>query len=201
MYSPYSWPNFTTGLDMIMGSPKDYDLEFLAGWAAPLQIVDDTSAAAGGRLFQALVGIHCSDRVNRVSSLKDFLPTTQRLGNISRIMGPPEIPVAMVCAQWKIDAKERYKGNFQVAPRKPVLLVGNSYDGHTPIVSARNVSSGFQGSTVLEVNGYGVSNGSILSTALGSCLLTDQFLARFYWTPFQVHGSEIRLLLGQRNYA
>ncbi|KAJ3486264.1 hypothetical protein NLG97_g6651 [Lecanicillium saksenae] len=158
LYTPYAWPNFTTGIDMIMGSPKDYDLEFLAGFTAPLQIVDDTSTRAGERTFQSFSGIHCGDRVNRLSSLKDYMPVQQRLGNISRIMGSTEASVAMTCAQWKIDAKERYKGDFQVAPRKPVLLVGNSYDGHTPIVSARNVSSGFQGSTVLEVNSYGHSS-------------------------------------------
>lgn len=157
LYSPNSWPDFTTGLDMLMGPRKDYDMEFLADWTAALQITNDTEAAAGQRVLQSLFGIHCSDRVNRLSSLDEYLPSQQRLWNISRIMGPPEAAIAMVCAQWQIDAKERYEGDFQVAPRKPVLLVGNSYDGHTPIASARNVSSGFQGSTVLEVNGYGVS--------------------------------------------
>ncbi|KAJ6785450.1 hypothetical protein PWT90_07112 [Aphanocladium album] len=155
LYTSYSWPNFTTGIDMLLGSPKDYDLDFLAGFLAPLQIVDDTSARAGERVIQSFNGIHCGDRVNRLSSLEEFMPVSQRLGQISRIMGTTEGPVAMTCAQWKIDAKERYKGDFKAAPRKPVLLVGNSYDGHTPIVSARNVSSGFQGSTVLEVKGYG----------------------------------------------
>ncbi|KAJ4151057.1 hypothetical protein LMH87_011774 [Akanthomyces muscarius] len=155
LYSPYSWPNFTAGVDMLMGPKKDYDMEFLADWTAQLQITDDTTARAAQRIIQSLAGIHCSDRVNRLSSLQEYMPVQQRLGNISRLMGPTEAPVAMICAQWQIDAKERYKGNFQVAPRKPVLLVGNSYDGHTPIVSARNVSSGFGGSIVLEVNGYG----------------------------------------------
>ncbi len=157
LYSAYSWPNFTAGIDMLLGPKKDYDMAFLAAWTAQLQITDDTLARASQRPIQALAGIHCSDRVNRLSSLEAYMPVQQRLGNISRVMGPAEAPVAMTCAQWQIDAKERYQGSFQVAPRKPVLLVGNSYDGHTPIVSARNVSSGFEGSIVLEVNGYGVS--------------------------------------------
>ncbi|TQW00294.1 Peptidase S33, tripeptidyl-peptidase [Cordyceps javanica] len=174
LYSPYSWPNFTTGLDMLLGPKKDYDVEFLAAWTAQLQITDDTTARASQQTIQSLVGIHCSDRVNRLSSLEAYLPVQQRLGNISRVMGPSEAPVAMICAQWQIDAKERYKGNFQVAPRKPVLLVGNSYDGHTPIVSARNVSAGFKGSTVLEVNGYGHA-----SLGLPSKCTVQKFAA--YW--------------------
>ncbi|OAQ95943.1 hypothetical protein LLEC1_01463 [Akanthomyces lecanii] len=155
LYSPSSWPNFTTGIDMLLSPKKDYDVEFLAAWTAPLQVTDDATARAAQRPLQSLAGIHCSDRVNRLSSLEEYMPVQRRLGNISRLMGPAEAPLAMTCAQWQIDAKERYKGDFKVAPRKPVLLVGNSYDGHTPIVSARNVSSGFKGSTVLEVNGYG----------------------------------------------
>jgi len=35
------------------------------------------------------------------------------------------------------------------------LLVGNSYDPVTPLVSAMNTSAGFEGSVVLHHNGYG----------------------------------------------
>ncbi|EMR67890.1 putative peptidase tripeptidyl-peptidase protein [Eutypa lata UCREL1] len=65
----------------------------------------------------------------------------------------------MVCAQWQIEPRERYEGSFDgVQTRNPVLFVGNTYDAHTPLVSARNVSAGFAGSVVLEVNGYGHSS-------------------------------------------
>jgi len=64
----------------------------------------------------------------------------------------------MTCTQWKIEAKERYEGDFQVQTKKPVLLIGNTYDGLTPLLSAHNVSSGLKGSVVLEVRGYGVCN-------------------------------------------
>lgn len=71
-------------------------------------------------------------------------------------MGDATTAVSMTCAQWNMDAKERYDGDFQVQSEGPVLLIGNTYDGLTPLVSAQNVSSGFRGSVVLEVNGYGV---------------------------------------------
>ena len=64
----------------------------------------------------------------------------------------------MTCTQWQMEAKGQYEGDFQVERKKPVLLIGNMYDGFTPLKSACNVSSGFKGSVVLEVNGYGERN-------------------------------------------
>lgn len=61
------------------------------------------------------------------------------------------------CAQWKIEPKERYTGDFNVKTKHPVLFIGNTNDGLTPLVSAKNVSSTFEGSVVLTVDGYGVS--------------------------------------------
>lgn len=73
------------------------------------------------------------------------------------------------CSQWKIEPKERYTGDFNVKTKHPVLFVGNTHDGLTPLVSAKNVSSTFEGSVVLTVDGYGVSlvhPDSLFSTAL-----------------------------------
>ena len=61
------------------------------------------------------------------------------------------------CAQWKIEPKERYTGDFNVKTKSPVLFIGNTFDGLTPLVSAKNVSSTFEGSALLTVDGYGVS--------------------------------------------
>lgn len=106
---------------------------------------------------QALAGIHCGDRAARAGSLDALMPTLERLANVSRVLDGIPGGINIPCAQWRFQPKERYEGDFQVAPRKPVLIVGNTWDGLTPLRSAHNVSSGFKGSVVLEVNGYGVS--------------------------------------------
>lgn len=170
---------------MLMGPAEGYDVAWLEQYTSDNLVSNDDIVRASFRTPQALRGIHCSDRFNRISSLEDFLPVSDRLHDISRLMGSVELPIASDCAQWPIKAKERYEGDFQVSPRKPVLIVGNSHDGHTPIASARNVSAGFEGSVVLEVNGYGVSRIHLLQKYMHK--LTMSFLARFTWSPFQMH--------------
>lgn len=52
-------------------------------------------------------------------------------------------------------AQEQYHGDFQVKTSKPLLFVGNTGDPVTPIIGAWNMSSGFEGSVVLEHCGFG----------------------------------------------
>lgn len=111
----------------------------------------------GIQMEQSLIGIHCSDRAARAGTLEDLMPTLEKLANVSRVMNGVPDGINVPCAQWKLQPKERYEGDFQVSPRRPVLIIGNTWDGLTPLRSAKNVSSGFEGSVVLEVNGYGVS--------------------------------------------
>jgi hypothetical protein len=62
----------------------------------------------------------------------------------------------MRCQRWKIKPKETYTGSFEhIQTRKPLLVIGNTLDGHTPLKSAYNTSSIFEGSSVLELDGNG----------------------------------------------
>lgn len=117
-----------------------------------------TTPEEDSHIFESLLGIHCGDRITRLTSFDQFLPAVDRLYNTSIMMGDFTVGPGMTCAQWKFDAKERYLGDFKVTTKNPVLLIGNTFDGHTPIRSAYNVSSGFKDSVVLEVNGHGVRN-------------------------------------------
>ncbi|KAK8146938.1 hypothetical protein G3M48_002360 [Beauveria asiatica] len=159
LYDSKKWPLFTTAIDMLLGPKEDYDQGVIKKWLGLSEDNQDTqdqdTQDQDTQDEQVPHGIRCSDYIGRLSSLEAYMPIQERLYNISRILGPPSASLGMTCSQWKIEPKERYEGNFQVAPRKPVLVVGNTYDGATPIVSARNVSSGFKGSTVLELNAYG----------------------------------------------
>ncbi|KAI5863924.1 alpha/beta-hydrolase [Durotheca rogersii] len=104
---------------------------------------------------QALSGIHCSDNMVRTERFEDFVPAVERMYESSKIIGDALVSLYATCAQWKIEPKERYMGDFNVNTKHPVLFIGNTFDGLTPLVSARNVSSTFEGSVVLEVDGYG----------------------------------------------
>jgi pimeloyl-ACP methyl ester carboxylesterase len=104
-----------------------------------------------------LYGIHCGDRTSRTDDLNEWLETYEILTDGSRILGDYIAAQEMICAQWKIDAKEKYEGNFTATTENPMLIITNSGDPVTPMTSAHNVSSGFEGSVVLEVDGYGVS--------------------------------------------
>lgn len=63
-----------------------------------------------------------------------------------------------MCAQWQIEPKERYEGDFHAKLSGPMLLLQNNGDGHCSLEAARNVSSQFEGSEILEIDGYGVSS-------------------------------------------
>lgn len=105
--------------------------------------------------FESLWSIHCGDRAPRAETLADLEPAFEQLQNTSRLVGAVFAPRSAVCARWPFEAKERVNGDFHVKTKNPVLIVGNTIDAHTPLRSAYNVSSGLEGSVVLEVNGTG----------------------------------------------
>jgi pimeloyl-ACP methyl ester carboxylesterase len=130
---------------------ESMDLLLSVYWPSDLESVMDLM-----RDTMALQGIHCSDRYPRVDTFEEYLPAVQRLYNSSRIMGDSSLILNMACAQWPFHAKERYEGDFNVETANPILVIGNHFDSHTPLVSAYNISTSFVGSRVLEIAGYGV---------------------------------------------
>jgi hypothetical protein len=148
LYAPSAWPTYAAVLDGLLagnlGVVSDYINAILS---APAATSDE-----------AEFGIKCSDKFSRTSHLTDILPEVEARHQLSRIAGDTADSVTMACAQWKFDAKERYTGDFQVRTKKPMLVIGNTYDPVTPLVSARNVSDGFEGSVLLQHDGYGVSS-------------------------------------------
>jgi hypothetical protein len=163
IYGPYAWPALAIFLDALF---NDNITERALGAAQDLQ----AAVAAIIALITAVSAIHCSDAKPRVATFSEYRPVIDRMYNVSSIMGDAADLVRMRCAQWKIKPKERYEGGFIVQTKNPVLFIGNTWDGHTPLKSAYNVSSGFNGSVVLEVHGYGVSGFRFApSLALFSC--------------------------------
>ena len=154
LYTTTAWPNLASVIDMMLSDDMDN---------AHMHKEADANVAHSKEELNGLVafvyylmGIHCSDRFPRVSTLEEFKAAFDKMFNVSRTIAASSLNMLMTCAQWKMDAKERYAGDFNVEPKNPVLLIGNTYDAYTPLRSAKNVSAGFKGSEVLEVNGYGV---------------------------------------------
>jgi hypothetical protein len=107
--------------------------------------------------LSSLMGIHCGDNLVRVQSFEDAAPAFAKLASTSKLVGDTVQWISAHCAQWPWHAMETYKGDFRVKTKKPILVVSNVRDAHTPLRSALNISSSFEGSRVLAVNGTGVS--------------------------------------------
>ncbi|GJD02462.1 TAP domain-containing protein [Colletotrichum higginsianum] len=164
LYSPGLWVLLDVGFDALISR----DLaRFTQIWAVLATTYDSIGAAV-----DAQVGIRCGDKIARVESLDEFLPIMEQQFGISRIFGDVQTATEMVCAQWRLPAKEQYAGDFRVKTRRPILFIGNTADAFTPLASARNASAGFEGSVVLQTNGYGHS-----STGTSSCvdLVTEAY--------------------------
>ncbi|OBT54847.1 hypothetical protein VE04_06040 [Pseudogymnoascus sp. 24MN13] len=79
----------------------------------------------------------------------------------------------MSCATWKLDNKQRYDGVLEnLATNYPMMIVTNTFDGHTPPQSAYNTSAIFEDGVVLEINGYGHSSANLVSKCATQHLAT-----------------------------
>ncbi|XXH01751.1 cytosolic factor, phosphatidylinositol/phosphatidylcholine transfer protein [Hypoxylon texense] len=145
LYFPRLWPALAQSLDDLLH-------DNLTTFAA--QIADPTTAIP--QQAQAIVGIRCGDKRRRTDNLIDLAPDFAQYHRNSKWFWDWNWGwYVMPCAQWKFSAKERYDGDFQVQTRSPLLFVGNTFDPVTPLVSARNMSEGFEGSVLLTHNGHG----------------------------------------------
>ena len=105
---------------------------------------------------EAIDGIRCSDASFRTNNRTALYPYINELYTKSKITRDGLALAALTCAQWPFHANERYEGDFHVRTKNPVLFIGNTVDPVTPLVSAYNMSSSFEGSVVLQHDSYGV---------------------------------------------
>ena len=115
-----------------------------------------TSSGASGESNEALFGIRCSDSSLRVKGLDSLEGLVKKFYKKSEIMGDVQAVYPLTCAQWPFEAKERYLGGFHVRTKNPLFFVGNTYDPLSSIRCAQNMSAGFEGSALLQHDGYGV---------------------------------------------
>ncbi|EQB55567.1 hypothetical protein GCG54_00014647 [Colletotrichum gloeosporioides] len=162
LYNPAYWPLLTRGLDALMSGNYTLFTEMSAKLSSSYDNIGTSS--------DAQLQIRCGDKIARVDTLDEFLPIMDRQVRSSKIFGDIQIILEMICAQWRLNAKERYAGDFAVKTRHPLMFIGNTADAFAPLVSAKNMSDAFEGSRVLHVDGYGhgsfgVSRCAALATA------------------------------------
>ncbi|KAB8262181.1 TAP-like protein-domain-containing protein [Aspergillus pseudonomiae] len=145
LYSPTGWDDFSTFLNNLITGKLEEAGEYLTKITSAPPSLD----------AEAQYGIKCSDSFRTDNSEEDVLSLIKQRHELSRIGGDVSDYVLTRCAEWKIQPKERYTGDFQATTRNPILVIGNSGDPVTPLAAARNVSAGFANSVVLEHGGYG----------------------------------------------
>jgi pimeloyl-ACP methyl ester carboxylesterase len=188
----YHPPNFPLMASALQGMLEG-DFANLAAWRNWYNNI--LPGVAQAESFQ---GIFCADRVPRAVSEDQSIPDIQKASAISRLVGQDWLNTMTTtpCAQWPFEAKGRYLGDFKVKTKNPVLVVGNTLDNVTPLASARNVSSGFGGSILLERKAFGVS---ISFDYIANAYL-HYFLAYLSCSAVQVHGRCHRRLLCEEDY-
>jgi hypothetical protein len=138
--------------------------------------------------LEATAGIRCTETAFKTDNLTEILPILDEFLINGDGTGDTEpIGIFMACAQWKVKAKEIYTGGFHnITTKNPVLFVGNTFDPLTPLVSAYNTSAGFDGSVVLQHDGYGVSRTNVnLKSEI--ILLIGPHLAHLSWSAVSLH--------------
>ncbi|KAI1345369.1 TAP-like protein-domain-containing protein [Xylaria sp. FL0043] len=151
LYSPLTWLTLDGILNAFLAEPQN---ETLA--AAELLRYLSSSLAGETQENDAAIGIECTDKVPRTNSFHVINDAFDQAQAASRLLGDSLAPLISTCAQWTLDAREQYTGDFSdIKPRKPLLVIGNTYDSATSIKSARNISETIEGSVLLEHGGVG----------------------------------------------
>jgi hypothetical protein len=146
LYSPADWTTLAAQLAVLMAG----DVEAIGKY------FDKVAGGGSGIDAEAQFGIKCSDSTQSATDISEVLPIIEKRHAASHF-GDSADHVTMRCARWPLPAKERYSGDWNVKTTKPLLIIGNTYDPVTPLASAKNVSSSFEGSVLLQQNSYGVS--------------------------------------------
>ncbi|KAL5940404.1 hypothetical protein ACKVV1_008073 [Pyricularia oryzae] len=146
MYAPDLWPSLARGLDVLLTTPLDT--------AALTELVTGWTSTFGDLSPFATFAIRCSDKVQREESLDGVLAKMKPIRESSWVGGDAMDAASMICARWPFEAAERYLGDFNAKTAIPPLVMSKTLDPVTPIVSARNVTAGFD-AVLLEIEGGG----------------------------------------------
>lgn len=119
-------------------------------------IISESLGVIGDTTTNADESIKCADKTIRTPTMEGMMNDVHAKYKKSRLVGDAYVPIDFECAQWKMQAKEIYMGNFQTKTKTPIMFVSNFYDPMAPLISAKNMTSSFEDSVLLEQVAYGV---------------------------------------------
>lgn len=149
LYFPNTWPKLATLMYGIMTGNVSVLTELAA--------TSNAAPASGSSFAEAPSGIKCSDVLSYTNVLDEKRDVFRGRLEKSRIGGDAADATVARCSQWRMPAKERYDGDFKVQTKNPMLIIGNTFDPVTPLISARNLSETIDTSVLLQHDSYGVS--------------------------------------------
>ncbi|KAM0425898.1 hypothetical protein ACHAPT_008836 [Fusarium lateritium] len=147
----YGARNFPTLIDLV---EKMLD----GDWKGVKEILDQPGDEEhwnwGG---DALNGIYCGDQAYRAETVDDYYSAWALHTEMSSFSDVGFINSEYACARWRFKAAETIDMNKfkHVNTNVPILLVNSRYDPVTPLVSAYEISTRFNGSRVLVHEGFG----------------------------------------------
>jgi len=153
LYRPAQYATLAVGLDALV----ERNMTILNLFMEAFSPSDSGEKVEG----EPLQGIRCSEKSARLPTLASAQQVADGMNTMSKYFGDTFEDVVFPCAKWRIPAKERYSGNFQVKTKTPILIIGNTFDPVTPMASAKNLSEALEGSVVLHHDGFGVSKWQI----------------------------------------
>ncbi|KAI8629087.1 TAP-like protein-domain-containing protein [Xylariaceae sp. FL1651] len=155
LYSPLTWLNLGNILDAFLTQPRNVTHV----GEALVSFIGSSSLIAEVPADDAPSGIECVDKEPRLDSFDAIEPGWDSAQSVSRLLGDTLAAIFATAAQWKLEPRERYEGRFvDVKTRKPLLVIGNTFDSATPLKSAKNISTTLEGSVLLEHGGFGHSS-------------------------------------------
>lgn len=157
LYSPTTWPVLAEIIVQLLNETETVE-------AGDASTSNATPAPYNLGAEWAVYGIRGSDALWRPDTAEEYLPRVAYQTSTSSF----SFAYANLwpSARWKMDARERYAGNFSTSTKHPILYVNGEFDPITPISNAYAASERFKGSMVLPHSGYG--HGIIASSS--SCV-------------------------------
>ncbi|KAF2724020.1 hypothetical protein K431DRAFT_241606, partial [Polychaeton citri CBS 116435] len=106
--------------------------------------------------YDYTTAIACTDGDDRTGTSKqEFKQFWHSLRKSSPTLGEIWSTISMACIHWPVRPNHRFEGPWIANTSHPLLLIGNIADPVTPLLAARNMSKGFEGSVVLQQNSAG----------------------------------------------
>lgn len=147
-YKETRWPTLAQGLLLLLN----------ASYEEWFELAHPPHFDTWNQGTQATAGIRGGDQRLRVNNITEMEALLEVQVKTSKWFPLSMSAFSISLAVWKMDAAERYDGDFVAKTKTPILLINNLYDNITPQVNAFNTSAGFEGSVVLLQNSYGVSS-------------------------------------------